>query len=610
MVGVAHFVAVFFQNLVMQIVRYLSVLILVLNAASAVQIAREGKALVEIVIAPDALPPTERAATELAQTLQSITGATIPISRVEHPGAAVFVGKSAGAFAAFGEINDLHEDEVVQKTRDDKLFLMGGGTRGDLYAVARFLQEQCGVRWWTPWASKIPPDANLSVSQIDRRYCPPFELREPFWMPAFASVWAIRNGCNGQSAHIPPELGGSVQYKGFVHTFYPLVPPAQHFDVHPEWYSLIKGKRTHDRAQLCLTNPKLREFLVEQVKQWLRESPEARIISVSQNDWYGACECDHCQALDEREGSHAGTMLDIVNYVAAQIEEEFPNVSVDTLAYQYTRKPPKTLRPRKNVIVRLCSIECNFREPLESASNAAFADDIKGWAAITDRLYVWDYTTDFSHYVQPHPNWFVLGPNIRFFQKHNVRGIFEQGAYQSHGSEMAELRAWVLAQLLWNPAQDDRALIREFLEGYYGAEAAKPISDYLTLMTEASKRYYLTCFSPSDAGFLNPLTVARSEKLWSRAEAAVQNNSDFLIRVRLGRLPLKYLLLARWDDFRKQAADAELKWPVVDAKETFAREFLDLTKGQADKPWTIVTRLNESGLTPDKFVKPILSEMK
>ena len=81
-----------------------------------------------------------------------------------------------------------------------------------------------------------------------------------------------------------------------------------------------------------------------------------------------------------------------------------------------------------------------------------------GWSKICPRLYVWDYTTDFAHYVQPHPNWFVLGPNLRFFQQHNVRGVFEQGAYQSHGSEMAELRAWVLAQLLWNPKQDDRAL--------------------------------------------------------------------------------------------------------------------------------------------------------
>ena len=66
-------------------------------------------------------------------------------------------------------------------------------------------------------------------------------------------------------------------------------------------------------------------------------------------------------------------MIALVNYIAEKIEPEFPNVAVDTLAYQYTRKPPRTLRPRPNVIVRLCSIECNFREPLDHPSNAGFA---------------------------------------------------------------------------------------------------------------------------------------------------------------------------------------------------------------------------------------------
>jgi len=222
--------------------------------------------------------------------------------------------------------------------------------------------------------------------------------------------------------------------------------------------------------------------MVERVKEWLRQSPDAGIVSLSQNDWYGWCECDKCKALDDAEGTHAGTMLDFVNCVAEKIEPEFPHVAVDTLAYQYTRKPPKTLQPRPNVIVRLCSIECDFREPLDAPSNAAFADDIRGWAKICQRLYIWDYSTDFGHYVQPHPNWFVLGPDLRFFQQHNVRGVFSEGAYQSHGSEMAEMRAWVTAQLMWNPNQDDRALIREFIEGYYGTNAAPFIRQYLELI--------------------------------------------------------------------------------------------------------------------------------
>src|SRR5690606_21605830 len=247
---------------------------------------------------------------------------------------------------------------VVLRSVGDRIVLSGGRLRGSLYAVSRFLQDYCGVRWWTPWASRIPRTPDLQVPELNVRTAPAFESRDPFWYCAFNEDWAVRNFSNGQSARIRPERGGAVRYKGFVHTFYPLVPPEKHFESHPEWYSLIKGKRTHERAQLCTTNPRLREFMVERVREWLREEPEASIISISQNDWYNPCECDACMAIDDAEGSHAGTMLALVNYIAEKLEPEFPHVAFDTLAYQYTRKPPKTLRPRDNVIIRLCSIEC------------------------------------------------------------------------------------------------------------------------------------------------------------------------------------------------------------------------------------------------------------
>lgn len=581
---------------------------LALSIHGAVKIAADGKPQARIVIADDAAAPTVFAADELAKTLASIVGQNFEIVHAAEPGrASILVGRSPAAQAAFPEIDfaKLLSEEIVIKTKDQQLLLAGGGERGDIYAVSRFLQERCDVRWWTPWAIQIPKNPNLAAGELYIRYRPPFELREPFWMPAFDAVWAARNTCNGQSARIPAEMGDSIRYKGFVHTFYPLVPPEKHFQEHPEWFSLIKGKRTHDRAQLCLTNPKLREFMVQRVKESLRESPDAKIISISQNDWYGACECEQCKALDEREGSHAGTMLDLVNHIAEQIESDFPAVSVDTLAYQYTRKPPKTLRPRKNVIVRLCSIECNFREPLDHSSNASFAEDIKGWAAITDRLYVWDYTTDFAHYIQPHPNWFTLGPNVRFFAKHHVRGLFEQGAYQSHGSEMSEMRAWILAQLLWNPDQDDRALIREFLEGYYGANAAPHIFAYFEQMHAASQGHNLTCYSRTDAPFLGYEHLARAEELWAKAEKAVEKDPELLTRVRLARLPLRYVWLSRWDQLRKDAAGSTIPWPLPDSRSTVASEWKSVADGVPGKPWTKITLLNEPGLTSEAFLKRV-----
>lgn len=578
----------------------------VLNVRGDLVLAEAGQAKCVILRQADAAAPEERAVRELAQTLKQITGAEFAIREAagDPPGSAIVVGPGAAAKALFPEVDlaQFGSEELVVRVKGNYLLLAGGRPRGTLYAVSRFLQDQCGVRWWTPWASRIPQHPTLRIGSLSLRAKPAFEYREPFWYPAFNAEWAARNRCNGQSANIPKELGGCVRYKGFVHTFFPLVPPEKYFSEHPEWYSLLKGSRTNRMSQLCLTNPKLRDFVVERVKQWLRESPEAGILSVSQNDWYGACECPDCKAVDDAEGSHAGTLLNFVNYVAEKIEPEFPQAAIDTLAYQYTRKPPKTVKPRPNVIVRLCSIECNFREPLDHPANAAFADDIKGWANSSRRLYIWDYTTDFAHYIQPHPNWWTLGPNLRFFQEHNVRGVFEQGAYQSHGSELAEMRAWVLAQLLWDPRQDDRALIKEFIEGYYGTDAAPHINKCLELMYEASKGHNLTCYSGADAPFLKFQTLAQAERLWQQAEEAAMKQPDYLARVRIGHLPVRYVWLSRWTHLRKECRDSGADWPLPASRKAVAADWEAVAKGLPNAPWSKVTLLNEGGLTPEKFV--------
>jgi hypothetical protein len=574
---------------------------------SAVVLAREGQTRCVIVQQPGASAPEQRAAKELADTLREITGATFALQTMTEdvPAKAIVVGPGDAAAKLFPDVpfDRLGQEEIVMRTKGDRLLLAGGRPRGTLYAVMHFLQHECGVRWWTPWASHIPRKPTLQTGPLAVRYQPPFESRDPFWYPAFDPIWAVRNFSNSQSARIPEESGGCIRYKGFVHTFYPLVPPEANFAAHPEWYSLINGKRTTDHAQLCLTNPDLRKFVVERVKQWLRESPEARIVSVSQNDWHGCCQCERCKALDDAEGSHAGSLLEFVNFVADQIGPEFPQVAVDTLAYQYTRQPPKTIKPRPNVIVRLCSIECNFREPLAAPANAKFGDDLRGWARICNRLYVWDYTTDFSHYVQPHPNWYALGANVRFFADHNVKGLFEQGAYQSYASEFSELRAWLLAQLLWNPRQDEQRLIDTFLNGYYGPGAAFYLRGYLNLMHEASAGWNLTCFSKTDTSFHTFTTLARAEHLWRQAETAAASDPEKLPRVQRGRLWLGYAWLSLWEKLRKQCADADAAWPLPESRKTFATEWLRLAQGAPNLPWTKVSLVNEGGLTPEKFVE-------
>jgi hypothetical protein len=559
-------------------------------ALSAVAISQDGQAKAVIVIAPDAPAPEQHATKELADFLRQTTGATFELAGQRKPGAScILVGPAAAKLADEQfSTEGLGAEGIVVKTVGNDLILAGGAPRGTLYAVYTFLEEQLDCRWWSSTESTIPKRPTLSVDGVNIRYVPPLEYRSAFWYDAFDGDWAVRNKCNGQSHRLSAEQGGRHIYEGFVHTFYPLIPPQKYFAEHPEWFSEIKGKRTTEHAQLCLTNEEMRKELVKNLKERLRNNPAATIASVSQNDWHGNCQCQNCAAIEKEEGSPAGLMLRFVNAVAADIEPQFPNVAISTLAYQYTRKPPALTKPRHNVIVQLCSIECSFCKPLANERNQAFRDDLVGWSKISDRLYIWDYTTNFRHYVMPHPNLRVLGPNVKFFVDHNVKGIFEQGAYQSYGSEMAELRAWVLAKLLWDPSHDGELLTSEFIEGYYGP-AATDIKAYLKITHDAVEASgdWLGCFESHTAKYLSFDTLSRGWQRLKAAEAAVQNDPALQFRVQVAELPVLYVFIMRWNDLRAAAQAANADWPMPASIQDTYDQFMTIAKKKN------VTRLNE-----------------
>ena len=547
----------------------------------ALTIAKDGAVKAVIIIEPDASEPEKHAAAELAEFLHQITGGKFETAYGFVSGKSrILVGLKAAKLAIPNfSSKGLGSDGIVIRTIGNDLILAGGEPRGTLYAVYTFLEDHLGCRWWSSKVSSIPKKRTLKVGKLNVRYVPSLEYRESFWFDAFDGDWAVRNKCNGNSERLDAKRGGKHSYQGFVHTFFPLIPPSKYFKEHPEWFSEINGKRKHEHAQLCLTNEEMRKELVKNLKARLRSNPAATIASVSQNDWHGYCQCSKCSAINKEEGSPAGSLLRFVNAVAADIEEEFPNVAISTLAYQYTRKPPKNVKPRHNVIVRLCSIECSFSKPLSNERNKKFRDDIVGWSKVCNRLYIWDYTTDFRHYVMPHPNLRVLGPNVKFFVDNNVKGIFEQGAYQSYGSEMAELRAWVLAKLLWDPKRDGQKLIDEFIEGYYGA-AGPHIKAYLKVTHDAVEASgdHLGCFSPHTAKFLSFETLSKGWENLKAAEEAAKDNPALHFRVQVAQLPMMYVFMMRWDEMREKAQAASADWPMTNTiKETYER-FLEVAK--------------------------------
>jgi len=554
----------------------------VMAEAPALTLAENGSSRAVVVLADGASEPEKYAARELMRFLKEITGCELAIvSKAPEKAIRLLVGPGAARLVDPGfSTADLGREGLVIRTVGSDLILAGGQPRGTLYAVYTFLEDHLGCRWWAPGASTIPHQPTLKLRPVNVRFVPRLEYRDPFCITSFDGDWAARNKCTGHETNLQAHHGGKTVMEGFVHTFYRLIPPDRYFADHPEWFSLIDGQRTHKHSQLCLTNEEMRRELVGNLKERLRVSPADVQASVSQNDGYdGRCECPKCRAVDHEEGSPAGSMLRFVNAVAADIEDEFPDVTISTLAYCYTRKPPQHVRPRHNVIVWLCSIECSFGQPLTAEVNRAFREDIQGWSQLCNRLYIWNYVTNFRHYILPHPNLRVLAPNVRFFVDHHVTGLFEQGNYQSHGGEMMELRAWVLAKLLWDPSLDGDKLIDEFLAGYYGP-AAPHLRAYLDVMHEAveASGEPLTCYTRTDAAFLSFPTLSQALTHLRQAEAAVADVPELRHRVKVAQLPVLYAFLCEFKPLRKKAQASGAAWPLPNSQAVLFQEWADVAR--------------------------------
>jgi Domain of unknown function (DUF4838)/Glycosyl hydrolase family 67 N-terminus/Domain of unknown function (DUF5107) len=524
--------------------------------AANLRLVENGKSDYSIVIAPDASQSERHGAEELQKFLEQMSGARLPIT-TDPQRRMVLVGNSA----ALENLNlripfaDLGPEGFALKTSGHNVVIAGGRLRGSMYGVYTFL-EKLGCRWFTPELSRIPKTRTITVGPLDEKQTPAFEYREPFFSEALDRDWAARNKTNGSYQRLDASVGGNVQYYPFVHSFDLLLPPSRYFDQHPEYFSLIDGQRRKEGGQLCLTNPDVLRLGVEAVEQWIAANPAATIISVSQNDRYGYCECDNCRRVEQEEGgAHSGPLLRYVNALAEQIEKKHPDKLIDTLAYQYTEDPPTVTRPRRNVRIRLCPIGACEGHPYEQCPyNAYFMKNLRAWSKITDRLYIWHYNTNFAHYLLPFPDFDELATDIPMYKRHGVVGLFMEGAVtKGGGAESAELRSYVMAKLLWDVNVDANKLVDEFLDAYYG-NAAKPMRAYFDLMQRQVRMApnglgrHLWIYDSPSAPYLSDEFLASARELFRQAEAAADNDA-VRGRLRQARIGIDYVALTRSKKF-------------------------------------------------------------
>jgi hypothetical protein len=564
------------------------VLLLLYGCGSGLKI--NGIANYQIVIPSTADTIEIRASQQLQRYLFEMSGTELPIvEEGEYTGKnALYLGQTAYAQALNLQLTPLKDDGYIYKSVGNNFVIIGGERNGTLYGVYDLL-ETFGFRKYTSSATLIPkkkavslPDDAVVIPQIIYRTTSYSDTRDREY-----TEWH--------------KLSSRSEWGLFVHTFERLVPSKEYMATHPEYYSLRNGQRLP--TQLCLSNPDVLNICIENLRKEIAQKPTLKYWSVSQNDNDKYCLCDKCLELNKTYGGDAhrssGSMIYFVNKVA----KAFPDKMISTLAYWYTRTAPDHIIPEPNVNIMLCNIESKRNKPVFE-TDTAFSRDLRNWGKLAQDILIWDYNIQFSNLVSPFPNLHTIGPNLDFFTDNRVNSFFMQSNSQI-GGEMAELRAYLISELLWNPKADPDAIIDDFVNGYFG-NAGPFIRQYIDVMRDAllESEFRLDIFGSPEAArdsYLSAQMMDKYNELFDRAEKAVENDPTYLQRVRVARLPVSYaqIQISRTEvDTPRSLFKSDGNGKITFNPEivSLLNQFVEVAKEQG------VNRLRERSISPDDYM--------
>ena len=541
---------------------------LVFGAARAeLVLVKDRKSLAPIILPENATPDTRRAASELQNYFEKISGAKPDIvtgwpDPVPEP--AIWVGVQAGLTALFPETSlTFQYPEEILLAANAKHLIIAGRDRvvaneqvefGTANAVYTFLHNKLDVRWL--WPGPLGEDyirrETIVFLPFEYRYHPQFRMREFRGITQEVRRWPI-----------VPELADWSRFQrlGFGSLrVYPRTSfsrwGSRFGDTHPEYLALQPdGSRkaaNMKRAKVCMSNPDVREQWIDDVTAAMEGNPTANVFGGSPADGHSSaiCVCDKCRAWDVQEAPIWGryrwrglsqeyvAMSDryatFVNLLADKLKERYPDrdLYVYDMAYGPNMPAPIRTEMADNTIIGYVG-HFPFINPVVRQEQKA---EFKGWSEKAPQLMY-------------RPNYWYSGGGVwglpevaladtvedyRFLAEHRCVGI----DIDSFGGHWATLgpQYYLLAQLTWDPMQDGQALLDDYYQRGFGP-AATEVEQYWQFMDDAraaifthpnhgyGSRYQLAIINVVREVF-NEERLSQAALMLDRAAVAAQDGSE------------------------------------------------------------------------------------
>lgn len=541
-----------------------------------------------IVIADDADWWQRMAAGWLREYIEKATGAKLAIKRESEKsdGVIISVGHTQLAKSANIKTDDLKWDSCKLVVRGDVLFLIGrdatgvgrgdpskeeiirftkeqpwlpdrpfpvsylesfthgadkAGANGTCRAAVTFLEDICHVRWFLPFdkGTMIPKTKDLSVPRnLDKTVTPTLAYVNGTYIYGSPRMSPAAFANNNRLSVRMKTYGG--------HTWNAWVPESL-FQEHPEYFALIKGKRTVRHGHLCTTNPDVAKLLLKRMREVFDQGYEW--VQLGQSDGWKRCECDKCEVADNwrtydekidgdwyryvngffRENP-CERIFKLHNWLIDEVAKSHPDKIVHLLVYEPTRWPSNNAEyPQLNVVAEVC----NGRYP---KSPETWKDKVK---ALTAFRYWWDIS--WIHGYRPTVSPKEIREQFEYFVEHNIIGIFLGGECSNFGLNGPAF--YTVGRLAGDATLDENKIVREYCLGLY-AEAGEDMHAFFKYLYD--RPLYNFRYAPGTphgqvvSNIFPQRVIEQLDTLLAQAEAkALTDNTKQWVR--MTRYQLDYL---------------------------------------------------------------------
>lgn len=445
------------------------------GAAETLRLAEEGRALQPIIVSATASDATKAAATELANQLGRLSGAKFEVQNGDGT-SGVAVGRaedfpSLKTGVSFAPADPTKGEEYLLRSHRKGVWLLGATDLAARHAMWDLLYR-LGYRQFFPGKNweVVPTQPKLAVN-VDAVQHPAYHARV-IWYGFGAWDYAktpYREWCEKNRAVRGIELNSGHSYDGI------LSRNKAAFAAHPEYLGLLNGERKS--TKFCISNPGLRQLVVDDALKQFDADPSKQSISVDPSDGGGWCECEACAKL----GSVTDRAVTLANAVAEAVTAKYPGKLVGMYAYS-EHSPVPHIKAHPAVVISVAT----------SFIRGGFTVDqlLDGWSQHASTLGIREYYS-VNTWDRDLPG-AARGGNLDYLKRtiphFNEKSARFLSAESSDNWGPNGLGYYVASRMLWDPREAAHVdeLVADFLEKCFGPARA-PMAKFYQLL-DSSKR--------------------------------------------------------------------------------------------------------------------------